>query len=95
MTCTIDERVVPANPNSGPKPPATIVREQLTPYLGPFTATNAVQMMAQKIGGANPDSLGLPEIPAMLEALGPMLRTLLGKAGAEKVVGEIRWKLGL
>jgi hypothetical protein len=77
------------------KPPADIVREQLAVYLGAFTSRNAVQLMAKQSAGTNPDSLTRAQIPALLEALGPMLRTLLGKAGAEKVVGEIQWKLGL
>lgn len=81
-------------PASG-KPPADVVREQLATYVGAFTAKNAVQMMAKQSAGAAPEALTPAQIPALLDALGPMLRTLLGKAGAEKVVTEIRWKLGL
>ena len=77
------------------KPPADIVREHLAPYLGAFTARSAVQMMAKQAVGTTPDAITLAQVPALLEALGPMLRTLLGKAGADKVVGEIQWKLGL
>ena len=82
-----------ATPNG--KPPAEVVREQLAVYMGAFTARNAVQMMAKQSAGMAPEQLTQAQIPALLEALGPMLRTLLGKAGAEKVVGEIQWKLGL
>jgi hypothetical protein len=79
---------------SGNKP-ADVVREQLAHYLGAFTSRNAVQMMAKQSAGTTPEALTLAQIPALLEALGPMLRTLLGKSGAEKVIGEIQWKLGL
>lgn len=77
------------------KPPADVVRDQLSVYLGAFTSRNAVQMMARQCAGTTPEQLTQAQIPALLEALGPMLRTLLGKAGAEKVVAEIQWKLGL
>lgn len=77
------------------KSPADVVRDELMPYLGPFTSRNAVQMMAKQSAGTAPESLTHAQIPALLEALGPILRTLLGKAGADKVLGEIRWKLGL
>lgn len=77
------------------KSPADVVREHLAVYMGAFTSRNAVQMMAKQVASAPPDQLTSSQIPALLDALGPMLRTLLGKDGAEKVVGEIRWKLGL
>jgi hypothetical protein len=75
--------------------PADVVREHLSVYLGAFTARSSVQMMAKQALSAAPESITLAQIPALLEALGPMLRTLLGKGGAEKVVAEIQWKLGL
>ncbi len=88
--------VIPASRvTTSATPPAHVVREELSRYLGPFTSRNAVQMMAKQSAGAAPDSLTLAQIPALLEALGPMLRTLLGKGGADKVVEEIQWKLGL
>jgi hypothetical protein len=76
-------------------PPAEVVREQLALYLGAFTARNAVQMMAKQSARTTAESLTHAQIPALLEALGPVLRTLLGRSGAEKVLGEIQWKLGL
>lgn len=88
--------VIPAtSATTGGIPPADVVREGLALYLGTFTSRNAVQMMAKQSAGTAPESLTNEQIPALLAALGPMLRTLLGKAGAEKVIGEIQWKLGL
>lgn len=77
------------------RPPADVVRDQLAVYMGAFTSRNAIQLMAKQSAGTTPESLTLEQIPALLDALGPMLRTLLGKAAAEKVIGEVRWKLGL
>lgn len=77
------------------KLPSDVVREHLAVYMGAFTSRNAVQLMARQLAGTAPEALTLAQIPALLDALGPMLRTLLGKAGADKVVGEVRWELGL
>lgn len=76
-------------------PPAEVVRQKLGQYLGPFTAKNAVNIGAKQIGGANADQVPLTQILSLVEALGPTLRTLLGKTTAEKVTGEIRAELGL
>jgi hypothetical protein len=75
--------------------PAQIVREKLAQYLGPFTAKNAVQMMSRQSAAVDADRLTKNQIPALLEALGPTLRTLLGRATAEKVTAEIRKELAL
>jgi hypothetical protein len=77
------------------RPPAEIVREKLAQYLGPFTAKNAVQMMAKQAAGTDADHVTRTQVPAVLDALGPTLRTLLGKATAEKVADEIRRELAL
>jgi hypothetical protein len=77
------------------KSPAEVVRAKLAQYLGPFTARNAVQMVAKQTVGLDVDRITLAQIPAVLEALGPTLRTLLGRATAEKVAAEIRKELAL
>ena len=77
------------------KPPAEIVRAHIARYLGPFTSKTAVQMMARQALGTEPDRVTREQVPALLEALGPTLRTLLGKSGADNVVGEIRKELAL
>ena len=82
-------------PASNAKPPAEIVREKLGQYLGPFTARNAVQMVAKQTAQFEADRITRDQIPALLEALGPTLRTLLGRATAEKVTAEIRKELAL
>ena len=45
-------------------------------------------MMAKQLG-IDPDRLTAAQVPDLLDKLGPTLRTLLGKAGAEKVSAQI------
>ena len=52
-------------------------------------------MMSKQKFGAEPDGVTREQVPALLDALGPTLRTLLGKNGAETVVVEIRRELGV
>jgi hypothetical protein len=73
--------------------PAQIVRNTLAQYLGPFASKNSVQMMANKTFGVDADALTAAQIPALLDALGPTLRTLLGKPRAESVTEQIRKEL--
>ena len=75
--------------------PAEIVRTKLSQYLGPFTAKNAVQMVAKQTVGSDADAVTRAQVPALIDALGPTLRTLLGKATAEKVANDIRKELSL
>ena len=75
--------------------PADVLRAKLSQYLGPFTAKNAVQMAAKQAAGTDADSVAREQVPAIIDALGPTLRTLLGKATAEKVANDIRKELAL
>ena len=75
--------------------PADVVRAKLSQYLGPFTAKNAVQMVAKQQVGTDADSVTRAQVPALIDALGPTLRTLLGKEKAELVVQDIRKELAL
>jgi ubiquinone biosynthesis protein UbiJ len=77
------------------KRPAEVVREHIARYLGPFTSKTAVQMMAKQALATDSDHVTRDQVPALLEALGPTLRTLLGKGGAENVVNEIKRELAL
>jgi hypothetical protein len=76
-------------------PPAAVVREKLAPLLGPFTAKNAVTMGAKQAFGTDADHVTREQIPALLEAIGPTLRTLLGKEGALNIVAQIKAELGI
>lgn len=74
---------------------ADVVRDKLSLYLGPFTSKNSVQVMARKTLGIDAETLTAAQMPALLDALGPTLRILLGKPAAEKVVAEIRQELSV
>ena len=75
--------------------PAEVIRTKLSQYLGPFTAKNAVQMVAKQAAGMDADAVTRAQVPALIDALGPTLRTLLGKAAADKVASDIRKELAL
>lgn len=77
------------------KRPAEVVREHIARYLGPFTSKTAVQMMAKQALATEPDKITREQVPALLDALGPTLRTLLGKSGADTVVDDIKRELAL
>ena len=79
--------------SSPPRRPADVIREHLARYVGPFTAKNAVQMFSQQIAGTDADHVTAAQAPQVLDAIGPMLRTLLGKDGADKVLEQIRKEL--
>ncbi len=77
------------------KPPALVVQELLGQYMGPFTSKHAVQIVSRQTLSMEPEAVTREQIPALLEGLGPSLRTLLGKASAEKLADQIRLELGL
>jgi hypothetical protein len=75
--------------------PAEVLRTKLSQYLGPFTAKNAVQMVSKQSIGADAELVTRAQVPALIDALGPTLRTLLGKVTAEKLAADIRKELAL
>lgn len=77
MTSCISDRVVTA----------------LAPFLGPHTARNAVRLFAQRSLGLRPEQVTLVEAGRLVEALGPMLRTLVGEEPARELVERLRAKV--
>ena len=75
------------------KAPAEQIREQLTKYVGPFTAKNALHSFA-KLSGTEASQLTSSDVPRLLESIGPLLKTLLGKAAAEKVIEQMQGDFG-
>ena len=69
--------------------PAEVNAEGLAPSLGPNAARAAVRTFSDRVLGCRPDEISLADAPKLLQALRPMLRTLLGQAPAEVVVAEI------
>jgi hypothetical protein len=70
--------------------PAEIIAEALTVHLGPTTARTAVRTFSTRVLGRPPSEVSVEDAPRLLEALRPMLRTLLGPAPAEDVLAGIR-----
>jgi hypothetical protein len=69
--------------------PSEVIAEKLATYIGPSTARLAVKTFADKILKRRPEEIALAEVPALLDGLRPMLRTLLGEGGADGVLAEI------
>ena len=64
--------------------------EQLSPYLGPFNAKIAVKTFAQRALQLTPEAVTIEHLPALLEALRPMLHTLVGRVSTEALLEKIR-----
>lgn len=71
------------------RPPADVIADGLALYLGPFTAKNAVKTFSNKALGRPPEMLVAADVPPLLRALRPMLRTLLGADQAETVIHQL------
>ena len=74
---------------------AEAIAARMAVYLGPHTARIAVKTFSQRALGRGPDSLELPDVPELLAALRPMLRTLVGHSQCEIVLQRIERELGL
>ena len=83
------------SPAANTKRAADIIREHLMRYVGPFTARNAVQMYAKQAVGVDADAVTAAQAPAVVEALAPMLRTLLGKQAADRVIEQLKQELAI
>jgi hypothetical protein len=66
------------------------VADQLSPYLGPFNAKVAVKTFAQRTLKLDPEALTSAHVPALLDALRPMLHTLVGRTSTDALLDEIR-----
>ena len=64
-------------------------------YLGPHTGRVAVKTFAARALGRGPDTLTVDDVPALNDALRPMLRTLLGRQRCEIVIQHILREFGL
>lgn len=66
------------------------IAEKLVPYLGPHNARTAVKTFARRVFGRTPETLKAEDLPALLEGMRPMLRTLVGEDSAESVLQAIQ-----
>jgi hypothetical protein len=78
-----------------PSQVAEMVAARMAIYLGPHTARVAVKTFSQRALGRGPESITLTDVPELLTALRPMLRTLVGHSQCEIVLQRIARELGL
>jgi hypothetical protein len=71
------------------------VAARLSLYLGPHTGRAAVKTCARKALGRGAETLTLGDLPALQQALRPMLRTFVGRAQCEVLLEQIAQELGL
>ncbi len=65
------------------------IEARLAPLLGPNMARNATRTFSQRSLQMEPEALTPEDVPRLLAALRPALRTLLGAATAEHLIEEI------
>jgi hypothetical protein len=75
-------------------PIADRIEAHLSTYLGPRTGRVAVRTFCLKALGRGPETLTLTDVPALQQALRPMLRTFIGRAQCEVVLEQIARELG-
>lgn len=72
-----------------PETIAAIITQKLGVHLGPNVARMAVKTFAQKAVAKKPEELIMTDLPALLEALRPMLVVMIGKEPGAAVLEEI------
>jgi hypothetical protein len=70
------------------------VAKRLAVFLGPHTARNAVRTFAPRATGRTAEQMLRSDVPALLEALRPMLRTLIGDESARLLIAQILREVG-
>jgi hypothetical protein len=68
---------------------ADTIEERLAVYLGVHTAKVAVRTFAERSLGRGPETLTPKDIPSLIEALRPMMRTLIGKRQSEAIIEQL------
>jgi hypothetical protein len=74
---------------------ANILYDQLVHYLGPHTTRSAIKTFSNKAVGKAPNALTVEDMPKVLNALRPMMRTLIGVEECEAVIAQLSEELGL
>jgi hypothetical protein len=75
--------------------PHEVVFKHLARYLGPHTARTAIKTFAERALKRTPEQVSLQDAPGLLQALRPMMRTLIGADECEAVLRDIGRELGL
>jgi len=75
--------------------PYEVVRDRLAVYLGPHTARNALRTFSEKTLGCAPETITAAQAQKLLEALRPMLKTLVGAAQCDRILAQLHIELEL
>jgi hypothetical protein len=75
--------------------PHEMIFRQLERYLGPHTAKTALKVFADKSIGKRPEEITRIDAPKVLQALRPMLRTLIGADQCDVVLTQLTRELSL
>ncbi len=75
--------------------PYEVVRDRLAVYLGPHTARNALRTFSEKTLGCSPETISSAQAQKLLDALRPMLKTLVGAAQCDRIVSQLHIELEL
>ena len=96
-SAAISSRSIEAMQELPTSPPRLAVAEtvarRLAAYLGPHTSKVAVKTFSMRAVGRGPETLTSSDVPALLAALRPMLRTFIGRAQCEQVLEQIAREL--
>lgn len=65
------------------------IEARLAPLLGPNMARSALRTFCRRSLGMEPAALTAADVPRLMGALRPALRTLLGAATAEQILADI------
>jgi hypothetical protein len=69
--------------------PVDRVYRRLEKYIGPHTTRLAIKTFSQKTLGMTPDQVRDKEVPDLIRALRPLLRSMLGEAQGERIVEQL------
>lgn len=75
--------------------PFEVLRDRLAVYLGPHTAKSALRTFADKTLRIPPEQMSAREAQQLVEALRPMLKTLVGAAQCDRIVSQLNLELEL
>jgi hypothetical protein len=75
--------------------PHEMIYRELEHYLGPHTAKTALKVFADKSVGKRPEEINRLDAPKLLQALRPMLRTLIGATQCDLVLSQLTRELSL
>ncbi len=73
-----------------PRPTSDRICEILAEYIGPNNARVALKTFSLKTTGVEVEEITPGKVPALLDGMRPMLKTLLGAEAAEKLIEDIR-----